>query len=147
MIIWGKMNTEKRQIQQMVNRETHAWDEKDAETLVSIFHPDMVWPWPKNEHAHNPVDWIFPFGKYNQKRWKDNWQNLFDTHELIHNNRKILKITISEQGDGAFAVVEIDTLWRDKKGEESHWKGTVGKGYTKTKDGWKLIMHTGVLKY
>ncbi len=84
------METIKEQIQEMINRETRAWNEKDAETLVSIFHPDMVWPWPKNEHAHNPVDWIFPFGRYNQKRWKDNWQNLFDTHELIHNNRKIL---------------------------------------------------------
>ena len=70
-----------------------------------------------------------------------------DITVLIHNNRKTIKITISEQGDGAFAVVEIDTLWRDKDGNESHWKGTVSKGYTKTKDGWKLIMHTGVLKY
>ena len=141
------METIKEQIQEMIGRETRAWNEKDAETLVSVFHPDMVWPWPKNENAHNPVDWILPFGRYNRKRWKDNWQDLFNTYELIHNNRDTIKIIISEQGDGAFAVVEIDTLWRDKNGNESHWKGTVGKGYTKMKDGWKLIMHTGVLKY
>lgn len=141
------MGTLKEQIQEIIDRETRAWDEKDAETLVSIFHPDMVWPWPKHENAHNPVDWVFPFGRYNRKRWKDDWQKLFDTHKLIHNNRKTLKITISEQGDGAFAVIKIDTLWQDKKGHRSHWKGIVSKGYTKTKDGWKLIMHTGVLKY
>ena len=141
------MDTLKEQIQEIIDRETRAWDEKDAETLVSIFHPDMVWPWPKHEDAHNPVDWVFPFGRYNRKRWKDDWQKLFDTHELIHNNRKTLKITISEQGDGAFAVIKIDTLWQDKKGHRSHWKGIVSKGYTKTKDGWKLIIHTGVLKY
>lgn len=137
----------KEQIQELIDRETKAWNEKDAEALVSIFHPDMVWPWPKNENSHNPIEWVFPFGRYDRERWKKNWQTLFDTHELVHNKRKTLKITISEQQDGAFAVVEIDTLWRDKKGNESHWKGIVGKGYTKVDDDWKLIMHTGVLKY
>lgn len=137
----------KEQIQELIDRETKAWNEKDAEALVSLFHPDMVWPWPKNENSHNPIEWVFPFGRYDRERWKKNWQTLFDTHELVHNKRKTLKITISEQQDGAFAVVEIDTLWRDKKGNESHWKGIVGKGYTKVNDDWKLIMHTGVLKY
>ena len=32
------------EIQAMVDRETTAWDRQDAETLVSLFHPDMVWP-------------------------------------------------------------------------------------------------------
>ena len=137
----------KKQIQELIDRETRAWNEKDAEILVTLFHPDMVWPWPKDENAHNPVEWVFPFGKFNHNRWKDNWQNLFDTHELIHNHRKTLKITISDQLDGAFAVVEIDTLWRDVNGIESHWKGIVSKGYTKVNNNWKIIMHTGVLKY
>ena len=30
----------------MVDRETRAWDTKDAGALVDLFHPDMVWPWP-----------------------------------------------------------------------------------------------------
>ena len=30
----------------------------DSETLVSIFHPDMVWPWPPDEHTHDPVHWV-----------------------------------------------------------------------------------------
>jgi ketosteroid isomerase-like protein len=54
---------------------------------------------------------------------------------------------VSEQGDGAFAVVDIDTLWVDSKGEKNHWKGRVCKVYTKIDREWKLIMHTGVLEY
>ena len=141
------MNAIKNQIQDMIDRETRAWNEKDAETLVSIFHPDMVWPWPKNQHAHDPADWVFPFGRYNRERWKSNWQALFDTHELIHNDRRTVKIIISEQSDGAFAVVDIDTLWRDRNGKDNHWKGRVCKGYTRIGNEWKLIMHTGVLDY
>ena len=38
------MDIIKEQIQEMINCETGAWNEKDAETLVLIFHPDMVWP-------------------------------------------------------------------------------------------------------
>lgn len=33
-------------IRAMVERETSAWNQKDAEALVDLFHPDMVWPWP-----------------------------------------------------------------------------------------------------
>ena len=141
------MDKIKREIQEMIDMETRAWNEKDAEMLVSLFHPDMVWPWPKDQHAHNPKDWIFPMGKYNRERWKKSWAALFNTHELIHNKRETIKFTISEEGDGAFAVVDIDTLWRDKDGKDNHWKGRVSKGYTKMGDEWKLIMHTGVLEY
>ena len=124
-----------QEIQELIDCETNAWNEKDADTLVSLFHPDMVWPWPKDENAHHPIDWRFSFGRFNRERWKNNWQKLFDNHELIHNHRKTLKITISDEHDGAFAVVEIDTLWRDKDGNKSLWKGIVGKGYTKNA-GW-----------
>ena len=95
------------QIQEMVDRETRAWDEQDADALVSLFHPDMVWPWPPGPEAHNPLEWEFPMGRFDRERWKSGWQQLFDTHELIHNRRETLKISISEQGDGAFAVVQI----------------------------------------
>jgi len=136
------------EIMAMVDRETHAWDVKDAEALVDIFHPDMVWPWPPDGRSHDPMTWIFPQGRYDRDRWRDGWQGLFDTHTLVHNRRRTLRIEISAEGDGAFAVVDVDTLWRnDKTGGESHWKGRACKGYTKTKNGWKLIMHTGLLEY
>ena len=57
-------------IREMVDRETEAWNAKDAEALVSIFHPDMVWPWPPDGDAHDPVDWVFPLGRFDRERWK-----------------------------------------------------------------------------
>ena len=135
------------EIEEIVNRETKAWDTKDVELLIGLFHPDMVWPWPRTPHSHDPVDWIIEWGKYDYERWKSLWQGLFDNYNLIHNHRTIQKIAISKEGDGAFAVVDIDTLWRDGDGNEDLWKGRVCKVYTKTCDGWKLIMHTGVLDY
>ncbi|MGO9482215.1 MAG: nuclear transport factor 2 family protein [Candidatus Kryptoniota bacterium] len=135
-------------IQEMVDRETKAWDSKDAETLVSIFHRDMVWPWPKDEKAHDPADWVCPMGRYNRERWKNIWQELFDTHELIHNRRITVKITVTDEHDGAIAVVDVDTLWRNcKAGEDLHWKGRACKVYTKVGAEWKLISHFGLLTY
>ena len=135
------------EVVELVDRETRAWDSQDVELLLTVFHPDMVWPWPKNPKAHDPMNWTIGFGRYNQERWRENWQNLFDTHKLIHNKREIRKIEVSPEGDGAFAVVDIDTLWRDGEGKESHWKGRVCKVYSKVGDQWKMTMHTGVLEY
>jgi ketosteroid isomerase-like protein len=66
---------------------------------------------------------------------------------LIHNIREIKKIVISEEKDGAFAVVDIDTLWVDKDNNKDNWKGRVCKVYSKIGSDWKMTMHTGVLTY
>lgn len=104
--------------------------------------------WPKDKQAHDPMDWVIDWGRYDYERWRKGWQDLFDTHTLGHNIREIKKIELSKELDGAFAVVDIDTLWIDKDGNKNHWKGRVCKVYTKmpSKE-WKLIMHTGVLEY
>lgn len=40
--------------------------------------------------------------------------------------------TISNVVDGAFVVVDIDTLWKNiKTGDDFNWKGRVCKIYTK----------------
>jgi hypothetical protein len=135
------------EIEEIVNRETRAWDTQDVDLLMSILHPEMVWPWPRTAQSHDPMDWVMEIGRYNYDRWRKGWQDLFDTHTLIHNIREIKKIVISKEGDGAFAVVDIDTLWRDSRGNDNHWKGRVCKVYTRMADDWKLIMHTGVLQY
>ena len=135
------------EIQAMIDRETAAWDARDAKALVDLFHSDMVWPWPPDAHAHDPATWIFPYGRYDRDRWRAEWQLLFDTHTLIHNRRVTVKITVSAEGDGAFAVVDVDTLWRDRAGRDFHWLGRAGKGYTRVDGVWKLIMHTGLLQY
>ena len=142
------MNEIELQIQDLVDRETEAWNNQDAESLISLFHPDMVWPWPPDEHKYDPVGWVFPQGRYNRARWKSGWEELFRTHQLVHNRRNTIKITVSDEGDGAIAVVDVDTLWRNRlTGEAFHWKGRACKGYTKVNGNWLLIYHTGLLDY
>ncbi|HKF44369.1 MAG TPA: nuclear transport factor 2 family protein [Thermoanaerobaculia bacterium] len=142
------MRDVEREIEEMIHRETRAWDRQDADALVSIFHPDMVWPWPPDAASHDPALWVMPFGRYDAARWRRSWQELFDTHDLVHNKRRIEKIVASREGDGAFAVVDVDTLWRDRAtGKDFHWKGRACKIYTKTDQDWKLIAHTGLLDY
>jgi ketosteroid isomerase-like protein len=114
---------------------------------MTIFHPDMVWPWPPTPQSHDPMDWVIEWGRFDYERWKGGWQKLFDTHRLAHNRRTIRKIEISKEGDGALAVVDIDTLWIDAAGQENRWQGRVCKVYSKVDDEWKMTMHTGVLDY
>ena len=89
------------EIEEIVNRETAAWDAQDAGLLLTVFHPDMVWPWPPDPASHDPADWVMPFGRFDAARWGRNWQELFDTHELVHNRRSIVRIEVSPEGDGA----------------------------------------------
>jgi ketosteroid isomerase-like protein len=135
-------------IRAMVDAETAAWNARDAEALVSLFHPDTVWPWPPNAAAHDPMSWVLPFGRFDRERWKRSWQALFDTHDLVHNNRKTLRVVVSEQRDGAFAVVDVDTLWRNRASHEPfQWKGRACKVYTKVGERWRFLFQTGLLEY
>jgi ketosteroid isomerase-like protein len=117
------------QVQRRVDRQAAGWEARDAQALVSLFHPDMVWPWPSDATAHDPARWAFPFGRYNRQRWKAEWKQLFRTHDPMHHHRTMVWIMLSEQGDGAFPVVDVDTLWRHcPTGEPLHWKGRACKG-------------------
>ncbi|MBI4847035.1 MAG: hypothetical protein HY808_00455 [Nitrospirae bacterium] len=31
---------------------------------MSMLHPDMVWPWPRTSHYHDPMDWVMEIGRY-----------------------------------------------------------------------------------
>ena len=73
-------------------------------------------PGPKSPSSYDPMEWTLEWGRYDRERWLHGWQELFDTHELLQNVRETKKIEVSEQGDGAFAVVDIETLWRDLRG-------------------------------
>jgi ketosteroid isomerase-like protein len=134
-------------IEELVDRETRAWDTKDLDLLMSLFHPDMVWPWPPHASAHDPMEWVIPWGRHDDRRWRAGWGEVFDRYDLVHNRRRTLRIQASAEGDGGFAVVDVDTLWRDRDGNEQHWLGRACKIYTLTGSGWKLIAHTGLLEY
>jgi ketosteroid isomerase-like protein len=135
------------EIEEIVQRETRAWDTQDVNLLLSVLHPDMVWPWPPHADAHDPVDWVLEWGRYDRERWRMGWQELFDTHVLVHNRRTIQRIEVSAQQDGAFAVVDVDTLWRSHAGSDFHWLGRACKIYTKVGSDWKMIAQTGLLDY
>jgi ketosteroid isomerase-like protein len=142
------MSTVDRQIRALIDAETAAWNTRDAQALVSLFHPDTVWPWPPDAAAHDPMQWVMPMGRFDRERWRRSWQLLFDTHDLVHNNRKTLRIVVSEQADGAFAVVDVDTLWRNHTtGQPFQWKGRACKVYTKVGERWFFLFQTGLLEY
>ena len=133
---------------EIVNRETAAWDYKDIPLLLSVFHPDIVWVWPKDCNAHDPMHWEVPQGKFDYKRWTAIYKGLFKKYDLVHNRRTIMKTKMTNEQDGGFAVVDIDTLWRDPiSGEEMHWLGRTCKTYVITQNGFKMIAQTGVLDY
>lgn len=134
-------------IEEIVHRETRAWGRQDLDVLMSVFHSDMVWPWPPTPDAHDPVEWVLELGRYNESRWRRGWHGLFTTHHLVHNRRIIRKIVVSAEGDGGFAVVDVDTLWRDGGGHELHWKGRACKIYTTVHGEWKMTAQTGLLDY
>lgn len=139
----------KKHIQELVDLETKGWNTKNPDLFLSIIHPDMAWPWPPTADAHDPVDWVFVLGRFDRERWRKNWQDIFDTHDLVHNRRETVKIEVSHEEDAAFAVVDINTHWRHKVTKEDFpWKGRVCKIYTKMKTGeWKMMFQTGTLNY
>ena len=56
------------QIREIVDRKTDAWNNKDIDKLLTIFHPDMVWPWPNTLKSHDPMTWVFGMGKFNYQK-------------------------------------------------------------------------------
>ncbi|UCF70518.1 MAG: hypothetical protein JSW49_10025 [candidate division WOR-3 bacterium] len=136
------------QIREIVDRETRAWDTQDVKMLLSVFHKDMVWPWPVQSKDHDPLYWEMVLGRFDSRRWTEFYVDFFSKHHLAHNKREIKRISVSEQQDAAFAVVDIDTLWIDRNsGKANHWKGRTCKVYSLIGSEWKMTMHTGVLQY
>lgn len=54
---------------------------------------------------------------------------------------------MTAEGDGAFAVLDVDTLWQDGKGKDFQWKGRACKVYSRVGDEWEMTMHTRLLDY
>lgn len=135
-------------VREVVDRETRAWDAQDIGLLLSVFHPDMVWAWPRSYTSVDPVEWRLVMGRFDATRWGRQFENLFSRHELVHNRRSIVRIEVSAEADGALAIVDIDTLWRERStGDEDHWLGRTCKLYALTPEGWKMTSQTGALQY
>lgn len=65
------------QIQEIIDRETEAWDTKDVDLLMSVFHPDMVWFWPPDNRSHDPVTWESPLGRFDRAGWSAAYAKMF----------------------------------------------------------------------
>ena len=109
------------EVQEIIDRESRAFDTADAELMVSVYHPDMVWAWPPHSRAYDPMEWIMRLGRFNYDRWLKMTQLFFDTHTLVHNKRITRKIVMSDEQDGAFAVVDVDTLFNQNPDKDSPW--------------------------
>jgi hypothetical protein len=115
-------------IREIIDRETRAWDTADVPLLLSVFHPDMVWAWPETSTSVNPVDWHLVIGRFEAARWRAVYDELFRARMLVHNRRETVRVELSADCDGALAVVDIDTLWRENaSGVEDHWLGRTCK--------------------
>jgi len=113
-----------------------------------VFHPAMVWAWPLTYTSVDPVDWRLTIGRFDERRWGALYRDLFDARELVHNRRETVRVEVSRERDGALAVVDIDTLWRDRStGEDDHWLGRTCKLYALTAEGWKMTSQVGALRY
>lgn len=137
------MSTAENEIREVVDRETRAWNTQDVDLLMSVLHPDMVWPWPDDQKSQDPMDWVLELGRYDHDRWRAGWQAIFDASELVRNRREVRKIVVSHEGDGGFAIVDIDTLWRTPNGNEDHWYGRTCKIYSKRAEDWRMITQLG----
>src|SRR5262245_48880735 len=109
----------------------------------------MVWPWPRTYTSVDPADWLLVLGRFDATRWRAFFEEHFAAYELVHNRRTVARVLVSAEGDGALAVVDIDTLWRERStGDEgNHWRGRTCKVYALVADGWKMTMQTGALLY
>src|SRR6266481_9420677 len=94
-----KMDDIRKQIAEIVDRETRAWDTQDVNLLMTVFHQDMVWPWPRTPQSHDPIDWVIVWGRYNHDRWRNGWQKLFDTQCLARNVRVFILIELPQPSD------------------------------------------------
>ena len=135
-------------IREVIDRETQAWDAQDVPLLLSVFHPDMVWAWPRSYTSVDPLDWHLPLGRFDAVRWGAVYEDLFRSRTLIHNRRSTVRIEVSAEADGALAVVDIDTLWREKEtGLDDHWLGRTCKLYALVLGEWRMTAQIGALQY
>jgi len=145
------------EIQEMIDRESRAFDTADTALMLSVYHPDMVWAWPPHSRAYDPMEWIMRMGRFNYDRWFKLTELFFDTHTLVHNKRVTKKIVMSDEQDGAFAVVDVDTLFKQKQDKDSPWHedasgelhilGRACKIYTTVDGEWKMLYQPGTMHY
>lgn len=138
----------KKEIQKMVDRETKAWNTEDVSLLLSIFHPDMAWPFPPGGQCHDPETWIWVLPQFDKGSWGKIYRDQFKEFDIGANNRVTRSISVAPGGKAAMAVVDVDTYWHNVVGgPDMHWHGRAAKLFSFVRGEWKLIAHPGLLEY
>ena len=137
------MESPEEEVRLLIETERRAWDEGDVGLLLSVFHPDAVWVWPQTQGSMDPLDWQMTVGRFDGERWQAGWSRIL-SGGVIRNQREIRSIDVSPQGDGAVAIVDVDTEWGAPNGGSIRWTGRAVKFYTRTEGVWKMIAHTGL---
>jgi len=131
------------EIEEIVQREGSAWDNRDIDKLLTVFHDDMVWVWPQTGGSHDPLKWLIEVGGFDRERWRAGWEGIFKGG-VTRNVRDIRKVTVSPEGDAAVAIVDVEVEWINEGGEPVSWIGRVSKVYSKMGAEWKMITHNGL---
>ena len=129
-------------IENVIHRETQAWDEGDVDLLFGIFHPELVWIWPPTGFVGDLLGSKLQVSRFDPDHWRAGWSSIF-SNELLRNERQIRKVTPSPRGDAAVAVVEVAASWRTAQGAAG-WSGLATKCYVRVGGGWKMITHIGL---
>ncbi|MBI1356725.1 MAG: DUF4440 domain-containing protein [Acidobacteria bacterium] len=129
-------------IEEIVHRESQAWDEGDVELLLSICHPDLVWVWPPSGFAGDLLAAKLQVSRFDPERWRAGWGGVL-ANELLRNDRKIRKVTVAPDGDSAVAIVDVETAWRTPEGSAG-WSGRSTKCFVRVGGDWKMIAHIGL---
>ncbi len=135
------------EIEEIAGRETRAWSARDVDLLLSVFHPDIVLAVAARRGLPRSRQLGLRHGPFRPGAMAPVVAGALRQPRSRPYRREIVRITATEERDGAFAVVDVDTLWRRDDGADFHWKGRACKVYTRVAGEWKLIMHTGLLRY
>ena len=84
------MASAEQEIRAIIDRETQAWSGRDADLLMTVFHPAMVWSWPQTSDSLDPLAWVVEVSRFSSS-WLDGWRELFAC-QLIRNSREIRRI-------------------------------------------------------
>ena len=103
----GLMMDKTAELQEMVDRESRAYETYDANLMLTLFHPDMVWVWPPHSRAYDPMEWVLRMGRFEKNRWRAYLQKFFDEYEVLHNSRVTRKIYVSPALPGYHASANI----------------------------------------
>lgn len=133
----------RQHIMEVLERESRAWSARDVDGLLSVFHPDAVWPFLFNRLNPSPMVWRLTLDRFDSSAWGTYFQRIFEECAITKNVREVKSISFSTRGDQAIAVLDIDTAWLRRDGEPMRWVGRVAKVFSIMGTEWRIMTQYG----